>query len=215
MPSNQFCPEPTRDEMLSPIAEFPGIAGKLAPVGKIRNLYRRLQESPEGFRLETLLSEMRIDIQIDASDSARIPLTGAAVVVANHPFGVLDGAILTHLLTRLRPDVKVLANYLLGDFAELQQHCIFVDPFQTDRSVESNRRAMREALSWLHGGGMLAIFPAGEVSHWQMPAAQVADPKWNDTAVRWIRRTGAAALPVFFCGQNGVGFQILGMLHPR
>jgi putative hemolysin len=62
---------------------------------------------------------------------------------------------------------------------------------------------------------MLAIFPAGEVSHWQMPAAQIVDPVWNDTAVRLIRRTGATALPVYFCGRNGVGFQLMGMLHPK
>jgi putative hemolysin len=62
---------------------------------------------------------------------------------------------------------------------------------------------------------MLAVFPSGEVSHWQMPAAEIADPKWNDTAARLIRRSGASALPVYFCGHNSLGFQILGMVHPR
>ena len=90
----------------------------------------------------------------------------------------------------------------------------FVHPFQTDRSVDANRRALREALAWLQSGGMLAMFPSGEVSHWQMPAAQVVDPAWNDTAVRLLRKTGATALPVYFCGHNSVGFQLMGMLHP-
>jgi putative hemolysin len=67
----------------------------------------------------------------------------------------------------------------------------------------------------LQQGGMLALFPAGEVSQWQMPAAQIADPEWNNTAVRLIRRTGAAALPVYFCGHNGVSFQLLGRFHPK
>jgi putative hemolysin len=62
---------------------------------------------------------------------------------------------------------------------------------------------------------MLAIFPAGEVSHLKVPKAEIADPVWNDTAVRLTRRTGASVLPVFFCGRNSVGFQILGMFHPR
>jgi len=62
---------------------------------------------------------------------------------------------------------------------------------------------------------MLAIFPAGEVSHWQMPPVQIADPQWNDTAVRLIRRSGASALPVYFCGHNSVGFQLLGLVHPK
>jgi len=215
MPSNQLHTNGTRAEVWSRVAHFPGLAGKLAPVGKVRDLYRRVQGSPQGFRLENLLEEMRIELRVHSSDLARVPATGPAVVVANHPYGVLDGALLTVLLTRIRPDVKVLTNLFLADIPELQGNCIFVDPFHTDRSVGANRKAMREALAWLDRGGMLAIFPAGEVSHWQMPAGQVADPEWNDTAVRLIRRTGATALPVYFCGHNGVGFQLLGMIHPK
>jgi putative hemolysin len=154
-------------------------------------------------------------LRIAEADEARIPASGPVVVVANHPYGVLDGAILTVLLTRVRPDVKVLTNFLLGDVPELRKHCIFVDLFQSDHSSESYRRAVREALAWLQQGGMLAIFPSGEVSQWQMPAAEIADPAWNDTAVRLIRRTGATALPLYFCGHNGVGFQLMGMIHPR
>jgi putative hemolysin len=30
-----------------------------------------------------------------------------------------------------------------------------------------------------------------------------------------IRKTGATTLPLYFCGHNGVGFQLMGMLHPR
>jgi len=214
MPFDYSHTEQSQGEVLSRIPQFPGLPGQLAPVERVRDLYRRLQRSPRGFRLESLLAEMRIELHVDAADQSRIPATGPAVVVANHPYGVLDGALLTILLTRVRPDVKVLANFLLSDVPELQQHCIFVDPFQTDRSIESNRQALREALTWIHGGGMLAMFPAGEVSHWQTPVAQIVDREWNDTAVRLIRRTGASALPVFFCGHNGVGFQILGMIHP-
>ena len=33
--------------------------------------------------------------------------------------------------------------------------------------------------------------------------------------MRLIRKTGASALPVYFCGHNSVGFQLLGMIHPQ
>src|SRR4029077_12074475 len=89
------------------------------------------------------------------------------------------------------------------------------DPFQNGRgSIDVNRIAVREALAWLRDGGMLAGFPAGEVSHWQFPQAEIADPVWSDTAARLIRRTGAAALPVYFCGRNSVSFHLLGLIHP-
>ena len=80
---------------------------------------------------------------------------------------------------------------------------------------DSNCRTIGEAKAWLREGGMLAIFPAGEVSQWQLPQAQISDPRWNDTAVRLIRETGASALPVYFCGRNSMGFHLFGMIHPK
>jgi len=215
MPSNQLDTSSSQPEVLSRAVRFAGVAAKLAPVGKARDLYARVRRLPAGFRLESLLASMQIELQLNTADQARIPLSGPVVVVANHPYGVLDGAALTVLLSRVRPDVKLLTNFLLADIPELQQHSIFVDPFKGEQSVHANRQAVREALMHLKSGGMLAIFPAGEVSRWQMPEAQITDPEWNDTAARLIRRTGASALPMYFCGHNSVGFQILGMMHPR
>jgi len=124
------------------------------------------------------------------------------------------------LLARVRPDVKVMTNYLLRDVPELAQHCIFVDPFQNDSSggrknIDVNRRALREALAWLQGGGMLGVFPAGEVSHLQLHQGQISDPAWNETAARLIQQTEAAALPLYFCGRNSVSFHLFGMIHPK
>jgi putative hemolysin len=222
MPSNHLHEEAPPAEVLAKVSEFPGIpalAGKFLPVDRVRALYRRVRQSREGFGLENLLTVMRVELRVDAADTARIPATGPVVVVANHPFGMLDGAVLAVLLTRVRPDVKVMTNYLLRDVPELARHCIFVNPFESSSEVRGsgdvNRRAVREALAWLREGGMLAVFPAGEVSHWQFPQAEIADPAWNDTAARLIRRTGAAALPVYFCGRNSVGFHLFGMIHPR
>lgn len=223
MPLNHSQQDGAAPDILSQVAGFPGIpalAEKFIPVDKVRELYHRVRESSEGFGLEKLLTEMRVDLRVDAADAARIPATGPVVVVANHPFGMLDGAVLAVLLTRVRPDVKVMTNYLLRDVPELARHCIFVDPFQSEavpgaKSIAVNRRAVHEAMAWLRDGGMLAVFPAGEVSHLQFPQAEIADPRWNDTAVRLIRRTGAAALPVYFRGRNSVGFHVFGMIHPR
>src|ERR1700757_2147961 len=215
MPSNQWHTPESNAQGPPRIPDFPALAAKLTPGARARNLYRRVQQSPEGFRLESLLAEMRIRTRLEAADRMRIPLRGPVVVVANNPHGIVDGAILSTLLTQVRPDVKVLTHFLFSDIPELQRSCIFVDPFQTDRSLDANRKALREAVAWLQQGGMLAIFPAGQAPHWQMPVTQIADPGWNNTAVRLIRRTGALALPVYFCGHNNFGFQILEMINPK
>src|SRR3984957_975315 len=167
MPSNHSYTDRTPAEALAQTVELAGMATRLGPVGKVRDLYPRVQQSPAGFGLEQLLAEMRVALRVEPGDQSQIPATGPVVVVANHPYGMLDGAILTVLLTRVRADVKVLTNFLLSDIPELQQPCIFVDPFQMDQPFalnrdsnrrESNRRALRQALAWLEQGGMLALF---------------------------------------------------------
>jgi len=197
------------------LAGLPPFASKLLPLKQAQDLYERARSRSGHSILQNLLREMDVEIQAEPADMRRIPRSGPVVVVSNHPYGMLDGAILGALLARVRADVKVMTNFLLEGVPELEQCCFFVDPLRTSKSAERNRRALKESVEWLRRGGMLAVFPAGEVSHWQMSQASVVDPMWSDVATRLIRKTGAAALPVYFCGQNSVGFQLVGMLHPR
>jgi putative hemolysin len=196
------------------LAGLPRFASKLLPLQQAHDLYQRACKDG-GSVLENLLREMEIDLEISAADLERIPKKGPVVAVANHPYGMLDGAVLAVVLARVRPDVKVMTNFLLEGVPELEPYCIFADPLNTPRSQSRNRRALKQALAWLQQGSMLAIFPAGEVSHWQMPQGAIADPRWTHTAARLIRKTGASALPVYFCGQNSLSFQFMGMLHSR
>ena len=180
-----------------------------------RELYRRVCSAPQGFRLEALLAEMKVKLEIQPADLDRIPIKGPLVAVANHPFGVLDGVALAVLLLRVRPDVKILTNSLLEGIPELHEHCIFVDPFHTASSADKNLKPLKQAMAWLRQGGALAVFPAGEVSQWNVRQAQVTDPAWNTVAARLVRKSGASALPVYFCGRNSVAFQLLGLINPR
>ncbi len=197
------------------LAGLPGFAGKFIPMDEARELYLRVRSAPQGFRLEALLAEMKVKLEVQPSDLDRIPTKGPLVAVANHPFGVLDGAALAVLLLHARPDVKILTNSLLEGVPELHEHCIFVDPFHAPTSTDKNIKPLKQALDWLRQGGALAVFPAGEVSQWNVRQAQVTDPVWNTVAARLIRKTQASALPVYFHGRNSVTFQLLGMINPK
>ncbi len=197
------------------LAGLPGFAGKFIPMGQARELYQRVRSAPQGFRLEALLAEMKVKLIVQPADLDRIPVKGPLVAVANHPFGVLDGVVLAVLLLRARPDVKILTNSLLEGIPELHEQCIFVDPFQTPSSVDKNVKPLKQAMEWLRQGGALAVFPAGEVSQWNVREAQITDPAWNTVAARLVRKTAASALPVYFAGRNSVTFQLLGLINPR
>jgi putative hemolysin len=218
MPRLPFAGDEQESDVLTEPPVLPGLpsfAGKFVPIKQARDLYRRVCAAPQGFRLEALLSEMKIDLEIQPSDFERIPAKGPLVAIANHPFGVLDGAALAVLLSRIRSDVRLLANSLLAGIPELHKYCIFVDPFQTQSSTDKNLRPLKQAIDWLRQGGALAVFPAGEVSQINVRQAQVTDPEWSTIPARLLRKTGAAALPVYFCGRNSMTFQLLGLIHPR
>jgi putative hemolysin len=148
-----------------PKIPLPRLFRRLTPIEKVRELYQRAQQPVNRSILENVLSGMRVKYQVTESDWARVPTNGPAIVTANHPFGLLDGAILGALLTRVRTDVKILTNFILAGIPELREHCIFVDPFGGSDAVARNRRGVRKAMDWLAVCGMLVVFPAGEVSH--------------------------------------------------
>jgi putative hemolysin len=194
---------------------IPRFGGKFMPMEQARELYDRVRTVAPGFRIEALLAEMKVKLEVQPADLERIPTKGPLVAVANHPFGVLDGAALAVLLSRVRPDVKILTNSMLQGIPELQEHCIFVDPFQITSLADTKMQPLEQAMEWLLHGGALVLFPAGEVSQWNVREVQVTDPTWSIVAARLVRKTGANALPVYFCGHNSATFQLLGLINPR
>ena len=169
--------------------------------------------SPASFA-DGFLKNLDIRYEVQPSDVDRIPTSGAALVVANHPFGILEGPILLSILERVRPDYRILASTLLASTPVLHQRVIFVNPFE-DADKGENGKALRACLSWLRSGGMLVMFPAGEVSHLNWGESAVADPKWNTTAARLACKVGCPTLPLFFKGANSIPFQMMGTIHPR
>jgi putative hemolysin len=158
------------------------------------------------------LDAMHVRYECAPEDLARIPKHGPMVVVANHPFGLIEGAIAGALAARVRTDFKLLANSLLADIPGLKDYVIPVDPF--GGAVRANWKSLRAGISWLRQGGVLVTFPAGEVSSLQLPRFEIADPAWNQNIARMIRISGASSIPMYFHGRNGTGFQVAGLIHP-
>jgi putative hemolysin len=143
----------------------------------------------------------------------RIP-KGPVIVVANHPFGGVETVILASILRSMRCDVKFMANYLLSAIPEIRELLITVNPFLGKTSVRDNIRPIREAIQWVRDGGMLVVFPAGAVSHFDARTGTISDPAWSPSIARIIRKTGASVLPTYFQGTNSAAFHMAGMVHP-
>lgn len=155
------------------------------------------------------------DIDVNTSNLWRIPPKGPVIVVANHPFGGVDGMLLARTLLGIRSDVKMLANFLLTRLPQLAPMVIEADPFAEGAPSKMNSKAVRKSIAWLRNGGLLLVFPAGEVSSLDLRAGRIQDLVWSPSFVRLARRTGAAVVPVHVHGKNSNLFQLAGLLHPR
>lgn len=194
-----------------------GLLERALGLDKLERIYNRslrLQPECQGFPTATLLA-MNISLELEPGSLKNIPEEGPLVVVANHPFGGVEGVALLSLLRSVRPDTKVLANYMIQRMPEMAEHCIYVDPFGGSNAPRRNVRPMREAMTWLRDGHVLASFPSGEVSHVRLSRRRVCDPRWSPHVGRLVRKMQVDVLPVFFCGRNSNLFQLLGLIHPR
>ena len=189
---------------------------RLVAVDAINKWYADLTGSDSiGAPFTKILNLRSISYLLSADDLAKIPCQGPLVVVANHPFGGLEGIILGDLLQRVRPDTKILGNYLLEKIEPIRESIIPVDPFGRKSSVSSNARTFRACLKWLKAGNCLVTFPSGEVSHYSHRQRRITDPPWSKHVAALVRMSGAQVLPVYFPGRNSVLFSLLGMIHPR
>lgn len=134
--------------------------------------------------------------------------------VANHPYGAIDGLALVHVLCKVRPDLKVMANFLLQQLEPLRGRFIGVNPFEQLAST-SSFQGMRQAMEHVKDGNAMAVFPAGEVSSWRTELKAVADPRWKPSAIKLVQHADVPVMPVWFDGANSVIFQMLGMIHPN
>jgi len=161
------------------------------------------------------LQMLGVTWSVTDEDRALIPLKGPVVVVANHPYGGVEGVVLLSLLKSVRPDTRIMANFLLGSIPELREQFVLVDPFGARGSIATNIRPMKECLRWLQRGGVLGVFPSGEVSSFDLHSGLVRDPAWDHKMAALVRKTQATVLPVFVQGRNGILFQLAGLIHPR
>ncbi len=222
-PANPTKPEPLIDlnrvpnpvlRALMPVAGL--LINRLLSIQALNDVHEQVAvtATSDAFFRRTL-EVLGCGYEVSESDLERIPEKGQVVVVSNHPLGGLDGIILGDLLRRRRPDVKLMANYLLRNIRFAADHMIFVDPFTAKSGpAASNIRPLRESLGHLKAGGLLAVFPGNKVSHYQWHRGEIADPEWVPHIAGLIRRTGASALPVFIEGGNSRFFNIAGMIHP-
>lgn len=186
----------------------------ISGIHKLNQLYTNaLQEDQRSF-VESIFHQLSISIVFDEKELSRIPTKGAFITVSNHPFGALDGLLLLYLVTKVRSDFKVMANFLLKEVEPIAESFISVNPFENKKELSSSLKGIKQSIAQLKAGHGMGIFPAGEVSSFKTTQLQITDKQWNPSVIKLIHKSKVPIIPIHFKGTNSLFFQLLGFIHP-
>ncbi len=195
---------------------MPGLAALLMEVMKINQvneLFAQAQPKQGTEFVDAILKGCGVDIEFDEKELKNIPTTGSFIAIANHPYGGIEGMVLLKLLCMVRPDAKLMANFLLKKIPNLSDYFIAVNPFENiDHS--SSISGLKNTLELLANGTPIGIFPAGEVSTFKVEQQQVTDRMWHPVVGKIIAKAKVPVVPIYFHGNNGLLFNLLSMIHP-
>lgn len=181
---------------------------------KLNKIYEKIADKEGVEFIDELIKILQIKYEFDEQELRKIPKSGPFIVVANHPFGGLDGILLIKILSTVRPDIKVMANFLLKRIEPISDFFLPVNPFENRKEAESGFGGIKNAMRHLKSEGGLCIFPAGEVSNYQANN-KISDRQWQYLALKFIKHSQVPVVPVYFGGHNSRFFHLIGRINPN
>ncbi|MDF1575689.1 MAG: GNAT family N-acetyltransferase [Bacteroidales bacterium] len=183
-------------------------------INKLNKLYEEISHLRGMDFIDALIDRLKLDYEISGEELAKFPKTGAFITVSNHPFGGIDGMLLVKVLSAVRPDIKVMSNFVLNKIEPVSEYMLPVNPFERRKEAKSSLGGVKMALEQLQSGGVLGMFPAGEVSSYNEDNYGISDREWQYPAMKMIKKAEVPVVPVYFQGSNSRLFHILGLIHP-
>lgn len=190
-----------------------GMAYGYMRLGKINRLFDGAADYQGREFADHLLENMGITIDVAPEQLENIPKEGGFMVVSNHPFGGIEGVLLLSAIAKVRPDFKLMANFILSHIPNLKECFFSVNPFEKNPEWKSSVGGIKGAIQYVAEGHGLGIFPAGEVSRYHghdFPE----DLPWSNSIARIIKNANVPVIPVYWDGRNSRLFYAVDKIHP-
>lgn len=162
---------------------------------------------------QVMVERYGLGLEVMGGSLDNIPKTGPVIVIANHPYGILDGLMLGHILSVVRGDFRILAHKVFRKAEELDEIILPISFDETREAVQQNLATRKESLRYLGDGGCIGIFPGGTVATAEKPFGPPMDPVWRSFTARMISKSDAAVVPIYFDGHTSRLFQLASHLH--
>ena len=180
---------------------------------KINRLYSPSADLENLPFTDDMLMRYNITYDVNENELNCIPKEGPFMLVCNHPFGAIEGIILYNAIAKVRPDFKIMANFVLGFIPNLKDVFFSVNPFENNKELAGSNGGIRASLNQLKEGHGLGVFPAGEVARYHGHSFP-EDIAWSPSIAKLVQKTNVPVIPVYFDGNNSHKFYFLTRIHP-
>ena len=189
-----------------------GLAYGFLRLGKINRLFDGAADYQGREFADHLIENMGITIDVSPEQLESIPKEGGFVMVSNHPFGGIEGVMLLSAIAKVRPDFKLMANFILSHIPNLKECFFSVNPFEKNPEWKSSVGGIKGAMLHIAAGNGLGVFPAGEVSRYR-GHDYPEDQAWSTSIARIIKNANVPVIPVFWDGCNSKLFYLEDKIH--
>ncbi len=189
------------------IKTIEGVVGKKRLMQKYRE-FLEFNEGPEEF-WDDVVECLKLQISCFGRDLSAVPKTGPLVIVANHPFGLVDGAAICWLLSQRRKDFKVVLWDVFDIQHNGQNYFLPLDLSEDCKQARrQNLRIRKTAIEHLRSGKSVLIFPSGSAERSGSPFGKPYELPWLPFTEKMILASGASVLPIFVHGHNSRLFHV-------
>jgi putative hemolysin len=187
------------------------VTGRLSLIRRAEGYEREVEQGRSFWQV--IPERFGLSLDVVGGSLANIPANGPLILIANHPYGILDGLMMGHLLDAVRGDFRILANSVFRRAEALNKVILPISFDETKEAIRTNLATRAYALKYLSDGGAIGVFPGGTVSTAAKPFSQPMDPGWRNFTAKMIAKSDATVVPIFFAGSNSRLFQIASHLH--
>jgi putative hemolysin len=166
-------------------------------INRILSVYANLEG--DDF-LPKIIDELNIKVEIVGKEN--LPENGRCFFVANHPFGFVDGLILTNTVANKYGDFRAIGNNVFMLIPHLKGNIAAVNVFGTNSRdyVIELERVFKSDIPITH-------FPAGLVS--RIKKGQVEDSDWQKGFIKKAVANQRNVVPFYFYGRNSLLFYFI------
>lgn len=186
--------------------------GRLRLIRKARGYDAEVAQGADFWRV--IADRYKLELEVIGGSLSNIPKNGPLIVVANHPYGILDGLMMGRILSEKRGgEFKILANSVFRKSPDLHKVILPISFDETKEAAKQNIATRTAALDYLNQGGAMGVFPGGTVSTSARPFSKPLDPQWRNFTAKMVAKSDAQVVPIFFEGANSRVFQLASHLH--